>query len=394
MTGPAPRKVSRVGIRGSEYPGVRFSLCVGEGDTVVAGEPILRDRRHPEIVFTANMGGAVGRIRRGARRALEWVEILADGGVLEEERRIPADPGAEELRHLMLESGLWTAFRSRPFGRLPSPESRPDAVFVTAIDTRPLAPDPAMVIGLHPDWFNAGLDALWQMAQRPVYCCVAPGTPPPAVKSREIRVVAFSGPHPAGLPGIHIHHLCPVGAGGRQVWQINYPDVMSLGRLLLEGRPWRERVVSVAGPGCGTPGLFEVAAGASVPDLVRDLKVDPGATLVAGAPTHGRVLRGADAWLGHRQYQVSILPDRGRASIREIHPMIPTTDLDRLAPPGILAAPLMRALLVGDSERARALGALELDEEDLGALSAACTSGADYGTLLRDTLDRIAREAG
>ncbi len=385
---------SRVGVLGADFPGTRFDVVVDEGDPVAPGGVLLRDRRHPDIAFTAAIGGTVSRVQRGARRSLQWIAIRGDDAPAADELKVPERPGPGDIRRLMLESGLWTAIRTRPYGYLPLPDASPDAVFVAALDTRPLAPDPAQVIARQPGWFAAGLDALAIMAQCTVYCCVAPGQPAPAATDSRVRPVTVSGGHPACLPGVSIHHLCPVGGGGRTAWEITCQDVMSLGRLLREGIPWRERVVSVGGPGVASPCLVEVAQGAAVADVVAGMTIDPAATLVTGAATHGRLAAGPGAFLGQRQFQITALPPGAGADDDTIAPLLPTTDLDRLSPPGILAAPMLRALLVGDAERARALGALELVEEDLAALSAASSAGADYGALLRIMLDRISREGG
>lgn len=400
--GPAPgletlanATATRVALPGSDFPGARLEVLVEEGDDVSPGAVVMRDRRHPDIAITTPLGGVVSRIRRGPRRALLSLEIRVAGAQDVEPPSPNPAPAAAEIGALMLANGLWPALRSRPFGYLPLPDDRPAALFVTAMDTRPLAPDPAALIGLHPDWFESGLSALARFVDAPVYLCNAPGTSLPMPGSGDIRPITFAGPHPAGLAGVHIQACCPVGGGGRAVWQIQPADVMSLGRLLLEGVPWHERIVSVAGPGISSPRLVSATRGTALSDVLAICDADGNAELLAGSPIDGAPVSRHHGFLGLRQTQITAMPPGSMATTRPTGaawPLIPTTDLDRHTPPGILATPLLRALLVGDHDRARQLGALELLEEDLAGINAVCSSSVDFGSLLRQSLDRIARD--
>lgn len=390
-------KVRTVAVSGHDFPGVRPDLRVAVGDRVRAGQAVFVDRRRPEIVFAAPGGGVVTAIERGLRRSLDSLVIRLDDG--EAERfDVPPAPQREDLRLLLLASGLWPSFLTRPFGRIPDPGATPDAIFVTAVDTNPLAADPRVATGLHPDDFRRGLAALPLLTDGPVYLCRGAG-PDLAPGVGGVTEVPVSGPHPAGLAGTHIHHLAPVG-NGRSVWQISYQDVIAAGHLLATGTVPTARIVALAGAGVREPALVRLPAGASLDEALEGQLAEGAVRVLSGSLLSGREA----GFLGRYHNQVTVIARRQprapglAASLRLFlsgmpdAAIIPREAFERVMPLDILPVPLLRALSVGDVETARDLGCLELLEEDLALLSHVCTTGTDYGALLRDALDQIEAE--
>ncbi|MDF1614176.1 NADH:ubiquinone reductase (Na(+)-transporting) subunit A [Desulfurivibrio dismutans] len=297
--------VSHVALLADDYPGLRPSMEVRVGDQVAAGQALFTDKQNPGVNFTAPAAGVVSAINRGARRRLQSVVIALEG---DQQQTFPVSGGEDRLapaqiRQVLLDSGLWTALRSRPYGKVASPAATPAALFVTAIDTRPLAAPPAVVIAETPEDFRAGLQLLTALVPK-TYLCTPPlaagaasGQPPaipvpsraaspggqpdvmaaplPGEELPEITVARFAGPHPAGLPSTHIHFLEPVGPG-KQVWQIGYQDVMAIGHLFRQGRLATSQVLALGGPGIKDPRLVRVVRGAALLELLRH-------ELVAGA---------------------------------------------------------------------------------------------------------------
>ncbi|MCP4382330.1 MAG: NADH:ubiquinone reductase (Na(+)-transporting) subunit A [Hyphomicrobiales bacterium] len=397
------RPVRTVGLMARDFPGVVFDLRVTEDDQVRRGQVLCVDRHSPDIVFAAAAAGRVSRIHHGRRRRIEEVVVAAEG-----DDDTLVDPGAAErdgaaLRSLLLKSGAWVAFRSRPFGRIPAPSERPSAIFVTATDTNPLAADPATILAPQLDAFRCGAEALMHLTDGPVFVCQPPG--PSLAEPRErIHVARFSGPHPSGLAGTHVHHLWPVSQK-RSVWQVGYQDVAAIGHLLTTGRTATQRTLSVAGPGLRESALVSAPLGVALADLL------PEAGGGAGGDTplaiSGSILSGREApFLGRYDVQVTMLDrDRRSGSARSMLQRLldrlprdrtgatmPTEAFERLFPLDLLPVPLMRALAVGDVETAERLGCLELLEEDLALLSWRCPSGSEYGALLRQTLDALEEE--
>ena len=392
-------------LLGRDYPGSRLQVVADEGTPVKAGEPVLCDRRRPEILFTSPVSGTVTAAHRGARRKLISLEITSDGKGDSIQFDIPASLDHDNIQRLMLQSGLWATLRSRPFGHIPTPGRNPKALLVTAIDTQPLAPDPAVIISKYNSAFSCGLKTLCDLVIASVFLCKSAKADLQFDDSCRAEVVEFDGRHPAGLVGTLIHRLCPIGFNSEEVWHIEYQDVISLGHMISTSRPWFERVISLAGPAVKNPRLIRVPLGAGIGDITDGELVDISARVISGSVLSGHTAFGHEASLGQRHRQVTAIfntdSTQSNGSPRtlfntgigdEADALIPTTDLDAVAPPGILAVPLLRALLVGDVERARDLGALELVEEDLALLSYTCPSKTDYGPLLRDLLEQMYKE--
>ena len=389
-------EVTSVALLGADFPEIRPALRVEVGDRVTAGQTLFVDRRRPEIAFTSPAAGVVAAIGRGPRRALDSLVIDLAGESAEFFSPSPGSLSRDGVRELLLKSGLWPAFRARPFGRLPDPGVVPDSIFVTAMDTNPLAADAVVVLESNAEPFRSGLDVLTLLTAGPIFVCQSPGAALADESKERIRCVRFDGPHPAGLPGTHIHRLAPVG-GGRVVWQIGYHDVIAIGRLLATGRLWTERVIALAGPGVRDPRLVRTRLGASLDDLTEGELGDGDFRIVSGSALSGREA----GFLGRHHTQVSVLPavhETARLPIlsrllgigRDVPPpLIPLAAFERAMALDILPVPLLRALSVGDAETAERLGCLELIEEDIALLSYICASNADYGALLRSVLDDL-----
>lgn len=391
--------VKSVALEGADFPTLQPALKVEVGDTVAAGQELFVDRSRPEIAFVAPISGKISAVMLGRRRRLDLLSIEAEGNRAVT-FDIPQSPDREAVRALLLASGLWPAFRTRPFERIPGPHSVPPAVFVTAIESAPLAADATVVVQAMRELFQAGLDALEKLTDGPVFVCQKPGAPL-ANASGQIRVIEFRGPHPAGLPGTHIHRLMPVHRG-RSVWHIGYQDVIAIGHLLKFGRIWSDRVVSLAGPAVRNPRLVRTRLGANLDDLVaNELHEQEAATILSGSPLSGRPSR----YLGRYHTQVAVMhPNRARRT--SIFPqsiaalfggngpgaIIPVSAYDAVLPFDIPVVPLLRALAVGDTETAERLGCLELAEDDMALLSYVCPARIDYRPLLRRVLDEIEGE--
>jgi len=389
------RNLTSVALLGRDYRNVSFELLCEDGDEVRAGAALMRDARRPEIRLVAPAAGTIARIERGARRRLISLQIDVDDTLGATRYDLPANDGRSTLRDFMLESGAWSSLRTRPFGNIPHPEAEPAAIFVTALDAEPFAPDPRPIIDAWIDEFNAAVSALAKISAAPVYVCEAPDHSLALAATEGVRRASFKGSDVAGLPGVHISALCPIGFAGGEVWHLGYQDAIALGHLLLRATPWLQRVVSIAGSAVRNPRSLLVTPGGSVDELLANELTDGPTRMLAGSPICGSAPASGQNFLAAGQRQITVqavsAEESGtRQSIAGV--VIPGDRLEQLAPPGIHPVPLMRALQLGDAERARELGALELVEEDVAALSRACVSGNDYGLLLRNVLDQL--EAG
>jgi Na+-transporting NADH:ubiquinone oxidoreductase subunit A len=427
---------TRVALLGADHVGLKPTLHVQPGTRVLRGQLLFEDKKTPAVRFTAPAAGSVVAIHRGERRSFESLVIEVDAQVDASpdsqcafsayRGTAPERLGADEVRALLLESGLWTSLRTRPFSRVPDPATSPRALFITAMDTRPHAPAVDVVLAGREADFEAGVTGLARLTGGPTYVCVAAdsklGVPAGAGATR----VSFEGPHPAGLPGTHIHLLSPVDLE-RTVWHVGYQDVAAIGKLFNTGRLDVQRVISLAGPSVLRPRLLRTRLGACIDELVREEIAPANQRVISGSVLDGRIARGeALGYLGRHHVQVSVLAEAaerelfgwimpgfdkfsiwgvvagaftGRAQALTTttnggaRAMVPIGSFERVMPLDLMPTFLLRALLTGNDERAEALGALELDEDDLALCTFVCPGKAEYGPLLRAALSRIEKEA-
>ncbi|MDH5303284.1 MAG: NADH:ubiquinone reductase (Na(+)-transporting) subunit A, partial [Gammaproteobacteria bacterium] len=231
--------VSTVAVVATDVNDLRPTMAVSVGDQVRSGQTLFTAKYCPDIRFTAPGAGEVTAINRGARRALQSVVIRLDGDAADEFEAFGTEQLAtlsgDQVRRVLLASGLWTALRTRPFSHVPDPAAQPAAIFVTAIDTNPLAADPAVIIADAGDDFRYGLQVVGRLGDVKVYVCTAPASGILCPDGDQYVHAEFSGPHPAGLVGTHIHFLDPV-SDTRTVWHLGYQHVIAIGRLFTSGR--------------------------------------------------------------------------------------------------------------------------------------------------------------
>lgn len=422
-------RVTSVAVIGTDYNGMKPTMKVAEGDTVKLGQILFEDKKNPGVVFTAPGSGRVAAVNRGAKRVLQSVVIELDGDEEEtfemySEQSLP-DLTREQIVNNLVNSGLWTSFRTRPFSKVPPVESAPHAIFVTAIDTNPLSANPELILEKQRGAFINGLKLISRLTEGRTYLCTAPGADIPGRDLQEVEWTEFSGVHPAGLAGTHIHFLDPVSIS-RTVWYLNYQDVIAIGKLFTTGRLFVERVISFAGPQVKKPRLLKTRLGANIDALIAG-ELNPSENrIISGSVFCGRVAADAFAYLGRYHLQVAVLeegrkreflgwlsPGVNKFSLKNVfasklfpgkkfsfttseegnkRAMVPIGMYEKVMPLDIQPTFLLRSLIVRDTDKAQELGCLELDEEDLGLCTFVCPGKYDYGSILRDNLTRIEKD--
>lgn len=425
--GPA---VGQVGLVGDDYIGMKPTMLVAEGDQVKLGQALLEDKKNPGVFYTAAASGRVSAVNRGAKRKFLSLVIDVEGDErveFSETRGIPvASLGRSRVAEKLQTSGLWTALRTRPYGHVPAVGSTPHSIFVTAIDTSPLAADPSVVLAGKKDQFVIGLEAISQLTDGKVFVCRGEKGEIPGAELPRVSVHTFSGPHPAGLVGTHIHFLDPVGPN-KTVWYLNYQDVIAIGAFFEQGVLDTRRVISLAGPMVQRPRLIETRLGARLDELVDgEIVTDRAVRVISGSVLCGRKSEPMTHFLGRHHSQVSVIqegtlreflgwqkPGFDKYSVTRIfastlskgkkfafttstegseRAMVPLGTYEKVMPLDLLPTQLLRALIIRDTEQAQQLGALELEEEDVALCTFVCPGKYEYGTLLRDNLSTIQRE--
>ena len=422
----------KVAVVAQDFIGLKPKMLVEEGALVKLGQGLFQDKNVPSIVYTAPANGKVTAVNRGHKRKLLSVEISVNEDNPNEQVEIfssyseveAAKLSRNDISNLMLKSGLWVSLRTRPFSKVPNPNTTPSSIFVTAIDTNPLAAKPEVIIKESSQWFEQGINSLAKLTKGPVHICTAYGVKLPVGVGKQ---TTFSGPHPAGLVGTHIHYLDPVHKD-KIVWHIGYQDVIALGHLVLTGKIYNNRVISLAGPLVENPMLLRTRLGANISELIEGKlnESKQSARLISGSVFGGRIAnKTEDNFLGQYHNMITVLAegtDRpmfhylslgcNRFSVMPIYlsmfmkkmfpfttttngserAMVPIGSYEKVMPMDILPTQLLRALIVGDLEMAEKLGALELDEEDLALCTYVCPGKYEYGPILRDNLTKIELE--
>jgi Na+-transporting NADH:ubiquinone oxidoreductase subunit A len=417
-------------LLGPDYEGMKPTMEVRIADKVKKGQLLCSDKKIPGVRFTSPGGGEVVAIHRGEKRALLSIVIRPDHK--EEEitfrsfsQKQLGGLQRQQIVELLVESGEWTAFRTRPYSKTPHPDSQPHAIFVTATDTHPLAPSIHKILdGKEADFAN-GLTVISKLTAGKLYVCKAPGATLPAADLPNLAVEEFDGPHPAGLPGTHIHFLAPVSRK-RMVWHIGSQDVIAIGRLFTTGKIFSERIVALGGVSLKNPRLLRTRAGASLFDITAGELNEGEHRVISGSVLSGRQADGSRGFLGRFHQQISVIPEnRKRKFLGWLNPfanihsvkniflsgfipnktfdfdtaingeeraIIPSGGYEKVMPLDIMPLFLLRALAVNDVEEAEKLGCLELDEEDLALCAYVCPSKLEFGPLLRRNLTLIEKE--
>lgn len=421
------KPIRHVALIGFDYHGMKPTMAVKEGDRVKRGSLLFTDKKTEGVRYTSPAAGVVKEINRGERRVFQSVVIEVDGEEAETFARYDdADLTGLERQQVvdnLVESGLWTAFRTRPYSKVPEIDSAPNSIFVSVMDTNPLAADPTVIIGENSKAFEKGLSIISRLTNGKVFVTGKPGSDVAVPKSDRVEVQQFDGVHPAGNVGTHIHYLDPI-VGDKKVWSINYQDVIDIAKLFETGEVPVERIVAIGGPKVLKPRLVRTRLGASLPELLDgEIETDCEVRAISGSVFGGRRGDGPCAYLGRFANQVSVLeegtkrefmgwlsPGANKFSVMNIYlskfapgklfkfntntngserAMVPVGAYEQIMPLDILPTQLLRSLIVGDTETAQQLGALELDEEDLALCTFVCPGKYEYGPILRENLTRI-----
>ncbi|MFA6242976.1 MAG: Na(+)-translocating NADH-quinone reductase subunit A, partial [Candidatus Hydrogenedentales bacterium] len=428
----------RVALVADDYIGLRPTMFVAAGDAVKRGQALFEDKKTPGVRYTSPGAGKVVAVNRGEKRAFQSVVVEltdsersgaptdADYAKFESYTgKNPAGLSRDQIRDLLIESGMWTAFRTRPFSRVPQVDALPHSIFVTAMDTSPLSVSVEMVLKGQDREFELGLICVAKLTDGRTFLCKSPGATIPVNPNLGVQVEEFDGPHPAGTVGLHIHRLDPVSRN-KTVWHIGYQDVLSIGRLVDTGKLDVERVVSLCGPTVKRPRLLKSRLGADLDALTQGELEPVENRVVSGSVLAGRTAMGEiSGFLGRYHLQITALkegrereflgwiaPGKSKYSILPVflsrllgtgafqfttttngsrRAMVPIGMYESVMPMDIQPTFLLRALIMGDIERAEQLGCLELDEEDLALCTFVCPGKYDYGRILRENLETIYR---
>jgi len=425
------KTIKKIALLGSDYVGMKPTLRFKKGEKIKKGMPLFNCKKTEGVVYTSPGCGKIVEVNRGERRIFQSIVIELDGN--EDEisynnfSKDCATYTSESIKQLLIESGLWTSLRQRPFSKIPAINSNPKAIFITAMDTNPLMYDPEIVIKKYMEDFKFGADILAKLTSGKVFICTKENTEIDTdFKSKSIVIEQFAGIHPAGNPGTHIHFLSP-NTLATSTWYIGFQDVIAIGKMFKTGRLWTNRYIGLAGTGINNPCILKTHLGASIDDLLLDESIDQNKNrIISGSLLNGFHAKGPFAYLGRYFNQVSVISDQvNQEFFGWISPgfnkfsvmptffskvlnklkfdlntgmnggrraMVPIGAYEKVMPLDTLPTQLLRAMLVKDTDMAMNLGVLDLDEEDFALCTFVDPGKVDYGPVLRTLLTQIEME--
>ncbi len=425
-----PKKPSRLAVVGFDFVGMKPTMRVKVGDSVKKGDILFTCKKTDGVIYTSPCSGKVLEVNRGDKRVFQSVVVENSGddhiSFSSYKDSDASSYSVEEMKNLLLESGEWTALRARPFSKVADPQTLPSSIFITATDTNPLAGDVNAILALdnNEELFNAGINAISRLGIQ-IHLCVGKGFK--AKSNNElVKEHTFSGVHPAGNVGTHIHHIDPVSAK-KIVWHIGYQDIIALGGLLKTGKLHTDRYIALGGPRVRNPRIFKATRGMNIKEIFESEVYDySDLRFISGSVLNGRTANGPFDYLGRFHNQVSVIEDSAKREFLGWHmpgakkfslsraflsaflpkkkydfttnangshrALLSIGNFQKVMPLDIEPTFLLRALLGGDTNRAQELGALELDEEDVALLSFVDAGKNEFGSLLRENLAVIEKE--
>lgn len=418
-------------IKPTDFQGVYMpKLVVKEGDDVKAGSPLFHDKKHESIVFTAPVSGEVVEIKRGEKRKLLEVKILADKTVEyvnfnKYSVSDIANMSREVAQKQLLESGVWTNLVQRPFGVIADPGETPKAIFISGFDSNPLAADYNFIFKGQEQAFQVGLDVLKKFTAGPVHVNVHSELEisPVFSQAKNVELNKFSGPHPVGCVGVQIHHIDPINKGD-VVWTISPVGVIQIGKLFTNGVYDASRVIAITGSEIKTPQYYKTYTGASVRKILENNLKQDHVRVISGSVLTGTQIAN-DGFVGFYDNSITVIPEgdyheflgwishstkklsfqRALGLFSFLTPkkefvldsnthgepraFVQTGVFEKVTPMDILPMYLVKSIIAEDFDEMEALGIYEVIEEDLALCDFVDVSKHDIQTILREGIDLI-----
>lgn len=415
-------------LKPQDFHGLIPKLLVKEGEEVKAGTPLFYDKTDQRIKFASPVSGEVVEIRRGDKRKIMEVKVLADRqNRFEEFGAINlSSVKREELMEKILNAGLWPLLRQRPFDVIASPDDTPKAIFVSGFDSSPLAPDPDFVLKGKEELFQAGIDGLNILAGNQVYLSTKKGSA--ALNGiKNVQKNEFSGPHPAGNVGVQIHKINPINKG-ETVWYVAPQDVINLGRFFKTGKHDLSHMIALTGSEATNRKYFEVIPGAAVKSVTAGNINTDNVRIISGNVLTGTTVA-EDGYIGYYDTQMTVIPEgdepkffltKGwlgpgfdKFSLSHAFPtwltgnkkyeldtnmngerraFVVTGQYEKVFPFDIYPVQLVKSIMVNDIEQMENLGIYEVAPEDFALCEYVCTSKMPVQKIVREGLDTMLAE--
>ena len=417
------------GIKPPDFHGLIPKLDIDIGQEVNAGTPLFHDKKRPEIVLTSPVSGVVKSVNRGERRRILEVVIEKTGDDISYESFVKGNPlemTRETVINNLLKSGLWPTIRQRPYDIIASPDTKPKSIFISAFDTAPLAPDYDFIVKESGTEFQTGINALSKLTDGKIHLNIDAEYPASQVftNTKNVRLNSFRGPHPAGNVGIQIHHIDPINKGDI-VWYVSPQEVITIGRLFLNGIYDASKIIALSGSEVLNPRYFKLVGGASISNIIKDNLTEECPRFISGNVLTGTKIESGGfigfydslvtvipegyhyeflgwampgfkkysttrtfwSWLSPgREYRLNTNLNGGRRAF------VLTGQYEKVQPMDIYPMQLLKAILVEDIDLMENLGIYEVSPEDFALCEFVCTSKTEIQKIIRDGLDLMIKE--
>jgi len=418
-------KPDTIAIKPTDFPGLVPKMSVKVGHEVKAGTPLFFDKNNEKIKFCSPVSGEVAEIKRGEKRRILEVIVLADKETKYEDFKVvdAQSLSREEIINKLCESGLWPFVKQRPYDVIANPFDNPKAIFISAFDSAPLAPDNDFILHGREEEFQKGIDALQKLSEGGVHLSVNAKDKADEVftNAKGLNLHQVSGPHPAGNVGVQIHHILPINKG-EVVWTLKPQDVMSVGKLFSEGKFDASRVIGICGSRVKTPKYFRTILGAGTESLLKDLVEEGNNRYISGNVLTGTKID-SKGYLGFYDYQLTVIPEGGeprmfgwimpnpdkfsisRSLVSWMMPnkkydlnaemngeeraFVVTEEYEKVFPFDIYPVQLIKSIMVNDIEMMESLGIYEIAPEDFALCETVCTSKIPVQSIVREGLDKL-----
>ncbi len=418
-----------VALKPGDFIGIRPKMLVKEGDVVKAGTPLFFDKNHEGVKFVAPMSGTVAEIKRGDKRVILEVIIKVDQETVYEKHDIADVKGmnGEQVKEIMLESGLWPMVRQRPFDVIANPNEAPKAIFISAFDSSPLAPDYDFILHGQDASFQAGIEAISKLTAGKVHLNVR-GNVKAAdafANAKGVQINKFVGPHPAGNVGVQIHHIDPI-AKGETIWFVNPQDVATIGKFFISGQFEASRVIALAGSEVNNPKYYRTVIGAPAASILNGNTKEGSKRYISGNVLTGSRIE-ETSYVGFYDHQLTVMPENhdpeffgwiapnfgkwsaSRALFSWLMPnkeykldtkmngeeraYVVTGQYETVFPFEIYPQQLIKSIMIDDIESMEELGIYEVAPEDFALCEVVCTSKMPVQSIVREGLEKLRIES-
>ena len=422
---------SEYGISPLDFEGVTPKLLVKVGDEVKAGTPLFFNKADERILFTSPVSGVVSAINRGEKRKVLSVTVTpAETQTYEAFPKLDAQKASrDEVVEVLLKSGLWPMIQQRPYGIIANPSDQPKAIFISAFDSSPLAPDYGFVLENEMEAVEAGIALMGRLTEGKVHLSMLKGSEGKFAQVKGAELHTFAGKHPAGNVGVQIHHIDPVNKG-EVVWTVNIQDVAIIGRLVKEGKVDMTKTIALAGSEVEAPQYYKMIAGARIDSVVagkvKAQKEGDSVRIISGNVLTG-AKRSEAEFVGFYANQLTLIPEGDKFelfgwmmprfkkfSVSRAYfswlfpkkqymldtnlnggerPFVVSGLYEQYLPMDIYPVYLLKACLAGDIDKMENLGIYEVVEEDIALCEFVDPSKIEMQQVLRDGINLMIKEA-